>query len=467
MYFLYNFLLITILIATSPFWVYKVFTKEKHRKGFIEKTGILPQHIKQAPSSGKRIHIHAVSVGEVNAVTPFIKELKKRHPDIRLILSTVTPTGYDVAHKRLPEVDHIIYFPFDLPWIVKRVINTIRPHIFILVETELWPNFLRQIRRAGAVSIIINGRISPHTLRGYTFIRPFMKRVLKNVDLFCMQSDEDARRIKSIGAPDNAIKITGNMKYDQKFIDVSGKDLMEKKGVFGIDKDDLVIIAGSTHKGEEEMILESYKKCHTPPPLNPLPQGEERLEGIPSIPPPLMGGGEGEGEQKVFSSEKIRLIIAPRHIERAGEIERLVKMQGLEVVRRTELNSSKMNTIPYNTVMIVDTIGELATLYSMADVVIIGGSFIPHGGQNPLEAIYYKRPVIFGQHMFNFQEITEEILVNGAGVSVDNREDLARVLIELLNDPDMRKKMGEKGYQIIQKNRGTVEKNLVIVEKYL
>jgi len=430
MYFLYNFLLITILIATSPFWVYKVFTKEKHRKGFIEKTGILPQHIKQAPSSGKRIHIHAVSVGEVNAVTPFIKELKKRHPDIRLILSTVTPTGYDMAHKRLPEVDHIIYFPFDLPWIVKRVINTIRPHIFILVETELWPNFLRQIRRAGAVSIIINGRISPHTLRGYTFIRPFMKRVLKNVDLFCMQSDEDARRIKSIGAPDNAIKITGNMKYDQKFIDVSGKDLMEKKGVFGIDKDDLVIIAGSTHKGEEEMILESYKKC--------------------------TGGGE-----------KIRLIIAPRHIERTGEIERLVKMQGLEVVRRTELNSSKMNTIPYNTVMIVDTIGELATLYSMADVVIIGGSFIPHGGQNPLEAIYYKRPVIFGQHMFNFQEITEEIIGNGAGVRVDNREDLARVLIELLNDPDMRKKMGEKGYQIIQKNRGTVEKNLVIVEKYL
>jgi len=142
-------------------------------------------------------------------------------------------------------------------------------------------------------------------------------------------------------------------------------------------------------------------------------------------------------------------------------------MQGLEVVRRTELNSSKMNTIPYNTVMIVDTIGELATLYSMADVVIIGGSFIPHGGQNPLEAIYYKRPVIFGQHMFNFQEITEEIIGNGAGVRVDNREDLARVLIELLNDPDMRKKMGEKGYQIIQKNRGTVEKNLVIVEKYL
>src|SRR3972149_49220 len=430
MYFLYNFLLITILIATSPFWVYKVFTKEKHRKGFIEKTGILPQHIKQAPSSGKRIHIQAVSVGEVNAVTPFIKELKKRHPDIRLILSTVTPTGYDVAHKRLPEVDHIIYFPFDLPWIVKRVINTIRPHIFILVETELWPNFLRQIRHAGAVSIIINGRISPHTLRGYTFIRPFMKRVLKNVDLFCMQSDEDARRIKSIGAPDNAIKITGNMKYDQKFIDVSGKDLMEKKGVFGIYKDDLVIIAGSTHKREEEMILESYKKC--------------------------TGGGE-----------KIRLIIVPRHIERAGEIERLGKMQGLEGVRRTELNSSKMNTIPYNTVMIVDTIGELATLYSMADVVIIGGSLIPHGGQNPLAATFFKRPVIFGQHMFNFQEITEEILGNGAGVSVDNREDLARVLIELLNDPDMRKKMGEKGYQIIQKNRGTVEKNLVIVEKYL
>lgn len=430
MYFLYNFLLISILIVASPFWIFKILTKEKYRKGLIEKLGILPSDLKKRDSNKVRVHVHAVSVGEVIAATPFIKELKKRHPEISLVLSTVTPTGNEMAHKRLPEADHIIYFPFDLPWVVKKVINTVRPCLYITVETELWPNFLREVKLSGAKSIIINGRISPHTFKGYMRIKPFMKRTLSYVDLFCMQSDEDAGKIKAIGAPEGAVRVTGNMKYDQRFVDISEDEVSIKKRVLGINREDRVIIAGSTHRGEDEIILEAYKEC---------------LKG----------------------DEKIRLIIVPRHIERTGEIERLVKMQGLEMVRRTGLNNSKENTIPYNTVIIGDTIGELATLYSIATVVIIGGSFIPHGGQNPLEAIYYKKPVVFGEHMFNFREIAGEILENGAGIKVEKAEDLTKALKALLNDPNRQRKMGEKGYEIILKNKGAVDRNLDIVEEFL
>ncbi|MBI5038241.1 MAG: 3-deoxy-D-manno-octulosonic acid transferase [Nitrospirae bacterium] len=461
MYLLYNFLLLSFLILASPFWIYKVLTKEKHRKGFFEKLGIAAPPPLINPSKKGGIHIHAVSVGEVVAAIPFIKELKKRHPEIRLVLSTVTPTGREVACKRLPEVDQIVYFPFDLPWSVRRFLKRIRPDLFISVETELWPNFLRQVKLSGARTLIINGRISPHTFKGYSRIRPFMKKVLIYVDLFCMQSEEDAERVRSIGALRDSVKVTGNMKYDQGFIDIDKQVLSEKRELFGIEEGDRVIIAGSTHRGEDEIILASYREClKKTEALTPF-RGTRNNENFP----PLQE--EGQGGDGVFSSEKIRLIIVPRHPERTGEIEEIIKRQGLESIKRTALGSPRKDNIPYNPVIIVDTIGELATLYSMATVVIIGGSFISHGGQNPLEALYYRKPVIFGEHMFNFREITEEILKCGAGIQVENSEELSRTLKGLVPDTVRQREMGEKGYQIILRNKGAVGRNLAIVEKLL
>lgn len=434
MYFIYNILLIILLIFTFPFWIFKVLTKEKHRKGFWEKLGFgteLGTEFNSIPEAGSgRIHIHAVSVGEVIAATPFIKELRQRHPEIRLILSTVTPTGNEVARKRLPEVDHILYSPFDLPWSVKKFINRVRPDLYVSVETELWPNFLREVKRSGAKSIIINGRISPDAFKGYKRLRPLMKKVLSNVDLFCMQSDEDAMRIREIGASPESVMVTGNMKYDQKFIEMDEDASYAKMLLFGINKGDKVIVAGSTHPGEDEAILSSYFEC-------------------------------------LKDDEKLRLIIVPRHIERTADIERLAKAKGLDVIRRTGLGNSEKNSVPYRTVIVVDTIGELSTLYSLATVVIIGGSFIPHGGQNPLEAMYYKKPVIFGKHMFNFKQITEEILECGAGVMVENENYLKEAMKGLLNNISTQREMGEKGYNIITKNRGAVERNLAMIEKFL
>src|SRR3989337_4478095 len=221
-YFLYNVLLVILIILTFPFWLYKVLTKEKHRKGFWEKLGIAKELPPASVCHSGRIHIHAVSVGEVIAATPFIKELRQRYPEVRLTLSTVTPTGNEVARKRLPEVDRILYSPFDLPWSVKRFISRVKPDIYVSVETELWPNFLREVKRSGARSLIINGRISPDAFKGYRMFRCFMKGVLSNVDIFCMQTDEDAERIREIGAPAGSVTVTGNMKYDQKFIEMDG-----------------------------------------------------------------------------------------------------------------------------------------------------------------------------------------------------------------------------------------------------
>ncbi len=471
MYLLYNFLLLSLLILASPFWIYKVLTMEKYRKGFWEKLfpALSPQITKGKEdfpplqgegqggdglsSDGRCLHIHAVSVGEVIAAVPLIKELKKRHPGLRLILSTVTPTGNEVARKRLPEVDHLVYLPFDLPWSVRRFVKRTRPDLFIAVETELWPNFLRQVKLSGARTLIINGRISPHTFRGYSRIRPFMKKVLAYVDLFCMQSEEDARRIMAIGAPEKAIQVTGNMKYDQGFIDIDKQVLTEKRELFGIKEDDRVIIAGSTHRGEDELIVESYKACLK----------RESGDGENSLP---FKGRDRVG-MGLPSGEKIRLIIVPRHPERANEIVEIVRAQGFEPIKRTLLDSRGKDNMPPNPVIIVDTIGELATLYSLATIVIIGGSFVPHGGQNPLEALYYKRPVIFGPHMFNFREITEEILRCGAGIQVKSGEELSKALRGLLHDSGRQGEMGEKGYQIILKNRGAVDRNLAVVEGLL
>ncbi len=441
MYLLYNLLIIFLVTITSPFWLYKVLTKEKHRKGFWEKLGIAGESLSPSgrgegvrlgsQNAGRcRIHIHAVSVGEVIASTPFIKELRQRHPEIRLTVSTVTPTGNDVARQRLPEADYILYSPFDLPWSVKRFVNMISPDIYISVETELWPNVLRAIKRSGSKSLIINGRISPDAYKGYKRFRPFMKKVLSNVDLFCMQSNEDAERVREIGAPAGSVTITGNMKYDQKFIEMDDDAISAKMRFYGIGRDDKVIVAGSTHPGEDEAIISSYIEC-------------------------------------LKEDSRLRLIIVPRHIERTADIERLARTQGLDVMKRTGLVNTEKNYVPYKTIIVVDTIGELSTLYSIATVVIIGGSFIAHGGQNPLEAMYYKKPLIFGPHMFNFKQITEEILEGGAGLMIENMDLLKSQLQELLNDKRRQKEMGEKGHQIIARNKGAVERNLAIIEKLI
>ena len=252
------------------------------------------------------IWIHAVSVGEVIASTSLIKSLRKEYPDIKIILSTVTDTGQQIARERIKEADYIIYFPFDFSWSVKRALNTINPIICIIMETELWPNFLREASKKAIPVAVINGRISERSFKRYRMISLFMKNVLESVKLFSMQTEDDAKRAISIGANHNNVRVSGNIKYDNEFKEIEEEKVKEIKNTLGVNNSDRIFIAGSTHPGEEEIIIRLYSNI-----------------------------------LKNYSD--FRLVIAPRHIDRVGEVEEIVKRKGLASVRKSEIRNPKSN----------------------------------------------------------------------------------------------------------------------------
>ncbi|MBI5748078.1 MAG: 3-deoxy-D-manno-octulosonic acid transferase [Nitrospinae bacterium] len=392
--------------------------------------GYYSDEIKNGLINQSPIWIHAVSVGEVIASTSLIKSLRKEYPDIKIILSTVTDTGQQIAKERIKEADYIIYFPFDFSWSVKRALNTINPIICIIMETELWPNFLKEANKKAIPVAVINGRISERSFKRYRMISLFMKSVLESVRLFSMQTEDDAKRIVALGADKRNVNVSGNIKYDNEFKDIEEEKGKEIKNTLEVNNSDRIFIAGSTHPGEEEMVVKLYSNI---------------LKNYPDF----------------------RLVIAPRHIDRVGEVEEIVKKMGLDTVRKTELlkgsrvkDQGSSNTKP---IIILDTIGELSFMYSIADIVFVGGSLIPHGGQNILEPAFYKKPVIFGKYMMNFQEIAKEMILSGGGIQINNEEDLIREVGGLLNNKKKMIEIGEKGYQVIMKNRGALQKNLELI----
>ena len=403
----------------------------KYRRGFWQRMGYYSDEIKRGLINQSPIWIHAVSVGEVIASSSLIKSLRKEYPDIKIILSTVTDTGQQIAKEKIKEADYIIYFPFDFSWSVKRALNTINPIICIIMETELWPNFLREANKKAVPVAVINGRISERSFKRYRMISLFMKSVLESVRLFSMQTEEDAKRAISIGANHNNVRVSGNIKYDNEFKEIEEEKVKEIKNTLGVNNSDRIFIAGSTHPGEEEIVVKLYSNI---------------LKNYPDF----------------------RLVIAPRHIDRVGEVEEIVKKMGLDTVRKTAISKgshqSPVTSHQLKPVIILDTIGELGFMYSIADIVFVGGSLIPHGGQNILEPAFYKKPVIFGKYMMNFQEIAKEMILSGGGIQVNNEEDLIREVGGLLNNKKKMIEIGEKGYQVIMKNRGALQKNLELIE---
>src|SRR3990167_1443614 len=433
MYLLYNFLLTISIVFVLPWWLLNL-VKGKYRKGFWQRMGFYPVFphprplpiLRQAQDAGERgnIWIHAVSVGEVIASTSLIKSLRKEYPDIKIILSTVTDTGQQIAKEKIKEADYIIYFPFDFSWSVKRALNTINPIICIIMETELWPNFLREANKKAVPVAVINGRISERSFKRYRMISLFMKNVLESVTLFSMQTEDDAKRAIALGANHNNVRVSGNIKYDNEFKEIEEEKVKEIKNTLGVNNSDRIFIAGSTHPGEEETIIRLYSHI---------------LKNHPDF----------------------RLVIAPRHIDRVGEVEEIVKRKGLASVRKSEIRNPKSEI--QNPIIILDTIGELGSLYSIADIVFVGGSLIPHGGQNILEPAFYKKPVIFGKYMMNFQEIAKEMILSGGGIQVNDEKELIKEVDGLINNGKKMIEIGEKGYQVIMKNRGALQKNLELI----
>lgn len=395
----------------------------------MERLGYYPEERIRGIANKKVIWLHSVSVGEVIASIPLVMQLKKKYPNYVLVMSTVTDTGRETAISKMPFLDAVIFFPFDFPFSVNKAINTIRPNIFIMLETEIWPNFLRALRRRGISAILINGRISDRSYKRYLSVRFFINDVIKNISAFGMQSNQDVERIIDMGADKEKVERTGNLKFEHEIIDVSSDSVKRLKESLNIKEEKDIIIAGSTHRGEDEEVIKAYLT---------ISKATQEL--------PL-------------------LIIAPRHLDRLPEIEDILKRYNISFIRKTMIKKEEASS-KYS-VILLDTIGELSSFYSIASVVFVGGSLVPVGGHNILEPALYKKPILFGQHMHNFKEIAEGFKNKKAAIEITNSDEMAREIINILSNPDIGKELGERGFSVIVENRGALEKSVKLINKFL
>jgi 3-deoxy-D-manno-octulosonic-acid transferase len=373
---------------------------------------------------GPRGWLHAVSVGEAIAAEPIVQGLVRLYPGLPLVVTTVTPTGARVVRERFGAIAAHRFFPLDLPGAVRRAVDAIEPAFLICMETELWPNLFRALAARGVPIMIANGRLSDRSYRGYRMLRAPMRRVLRHVTVFGMRSEEDARRMIALGAPPERVVITGNVKHEP-LGDVSGVAELWSR-LLGLRPSQPVWIAGSTHRGEEAIVLDAHaaaKRVHA----------------------------------------DVVLVLAPRHPERVPEVVELVRGRGWPAVRRSELPRERKP----GAVIVLDTVGELPQLYSVADVVFVGGSLVPLGGHNMLEPALRRKPVLFGPHTANFREEAALLAESGGGLVVADGRRLAAELVRLLADGELRAKLGQVAFEAVAARHGAVRATLELVARFL
>ena len=359
--------------------------------------------------------------------------MKSQFPLCQIVLTTMTRTGNEAARRKMPEADRVLYFPLDHPLFIQRAIRRINPGLLLVAETELWPNLLAFFGKKRIPILLFNGRISLRSFRRYRRFKFFFEGFLKSISLFLMQTEEDRSRIVEIGAPTEKTRVMGNLKFDQTFPEMTQSGAAEMARALGLPGNESVLIAGSTHSGEEEILIGLFKE---------LRSARSRPFPYPcSSPSESAGrGGEDSKERGDFVDEKDR---SPG--------------------RRPLTRSRKQRT----RVILLDTMGELMKLYSLGTVVFIGGSLVPVGGHNPLEPLFFNRCVLFGPHMFNFQEISTRLVETGGAVQVKGREDLLFHLKRLLSDEGARKAVGERGSQFLQRHRGATERMFEEIRPFL
>ncbi len=375
------------------------------------------------------IWIHAVSVGEVLAARPLLKRIRQEIPGRGWVMTTVTPTGRQVAERAIrPGQDQLLYLPWDLAPVVRRAIRAIRPTLFLCLETELWPVLLRELDRAKVPIAVVNGRISPRAYRRYLWIRPLMQRALEPVALFLAQSPQDARRLAAIGAAKDRIAVTGNVKWDQPAPQASdGGAPAAWRQRLGLSSRSVLWTAGSTHSGEDLPILQAYSFLR---------------EEFPHL----------------------RLLVAPRHPERVMEVEQQISAANLKSVRRSALgqpgqgNAASRAGQGEDPVIVLDTLGELADLYRASDLVFIGGSLIPHGGHNLAEPAAAGRPILTGPHLHNFSAIAEELEQAKAMVITRTAKELEEAIRRLLQDPRAAAELGARARTVVGQHQGATDR---------
>lgn len=417
MFLLYNLFSAIILLTYLP----SLFSK----RGPENRLTYLSERLGLSSYSKTDIWAHAVSVGETLACLPFLKRLKKEFPEKKIVFSTTTYTGQKIAREKFPEADRIMYMPWDTELCIRKAVSSLKPELFITVETELWPVLFQRLKAAGSAIVLLNGRVSLRSFKGYKLIRPFMKKVLSHIDYLYMQGETDAERITALGADRKKVGIMGNLKFDIE-IDKRGHlkwtDYIKGK----------ILLAGSTHKGEEEIILDAYKTIKE-------------------------------------KNNDLRLLLAPRHPERFSEVEKIIRERGLTYIRRSELpvHGSRFTVHEQQPdIILLDTIGELPQLFSRATITFIGGSLLPYGGHNILEPACWGKPIIFGPYMDNFP-IAKEFLTKSAALVARNSTEIVKEVSELLKNPEKAEQMGENARIIIESNKGAIEKALELVRSFI
>jgi 3-deoxy-D-manno-octulosonic-acid transferase len=427
MYALYSLLSIVALLLASPYLLYQAIRHRKYVRTLRQRLGALPLSLNVDRESS--IWIHAVSVGETLTTRALISDLKSRYPKLRIFVSTTTLTGDGVARK-LADVDGVFAFPLDFGFAVRRTLDIVRPRLFVMMETEIWPTLLRHCHERGVATMLVNGRVSARSYARYRMARPFFRHVLAHIDRFCMQSEEAARRIIDIGADRTRVTVTGSLKFDSldwPGVGPHGQSRDRVLRYFRVADHRPLIIAASTLRGEDQAALDAFRRvqAHWPEAL---------------------------------------LVIAPRHPERFDEVVKLVADSGFRVERKYEL---VVDTAPTADVVVLDTIGELARLYQLATAVFVGGSLVDAGGHNILEPAIFGKPIVFGPHMSNFAEIADEFLRCKAALQVHSTPELGTTLVSLVGDAVQRAGLGAAARALVESNRGAKARTLSVVEDLL
>ena len=412
----------------SPVVVYRMIRRNRYRTGWGQRFG----KISRKNPTKKCIWLHAVSVGEVNATKTIVKELENRFPDFEIVISTITDTGFARATALFGQRLQVFYFPLDFSWIVTRAFRNVCPSLCLLVELEVWPNFVQIARQLNVPVVVVNGRISDKSFAAYKKISPIAEKIFRNISLVLAQTDQYARRFAQIGCPDERIIVTGSLKYDTAQVTnkVEGCDALAAE--LNIEKEKLWV-AGGTGNDEERIILNVFQRL----------QQQERFEDL-------------------------RLVIVPRKPERFNEVAQLIRQEGFPSIRYSRVKQQERPPkTDSRTVILGDTMGDLRKFYSLASIIFVGRSLVPMGGSDMAEAAALGKPTLFGPHTFNFKQTVDALLADEGAVMVKDKQELFEAMQKCLLEPTFAARIGRNGRAVIKKNQGATKKTIDQIAKLL
>jgi 3-deoxy-D-manno-octulosonic-acid transferase len=419
-YLLYSATLFLVALLSAPWWLVQMTRLGKYRAGLTERLGRVPNRILREAAEGPVIWIHAVSVGEALAISELVSRLRVRFGRARILISTTTQTGQKLAAERFG-AENVFYFPLDFAFAIRPYLRRLKPDVIVLAETEFWPNFIRLANSSGAKIIVTNARISDRSFPRYRRFAALMRPVLRNIDAFLTQSKIDAERLVEIGAPEERVFVAGNLKFEVNPPDTSHGIVRELAKAFEGGSSVPVIVAGSTVEGEEPIVLNAFRGV---------------LQAFPTA----------------------RMILAPRHRERFDATASLLEGSGIPFARRSKL-SGELTELEPGSVLLLDSIGELSAIYSLADIAFVGGSLVPRGGHNILEPAYFGKAIVVGPHTENFRDIVSYFTAEDA-VLICEADELGDRWVALLREAAVRKQFGERARAVFQRRSGATDRTV-------